>query len=167
MLKNFYLLPILLAVLICNGCSKENRPADLPALYPVTITFTLDGQPLADALVNLHTEDTAIAKWTIGSYTDAEGKAIIVTHGQFRGAPAGKFKVCVKKTTLPGDEDSRNRERSSEFVVDFSPAQQPPGMPIVTNHVHAEFGKQETTPLEIEVSASKKMLNLTFDVHKP
>ena len=162
MLKPFYLLTIIPALLVFGGCTKENRPDDMPPLYPVTITFTLDGQPLAGALVNLHTEDKAVEKWTIGSYTDENGKAIIVTHGQFRGSPAGKFKVCVKKSEIEGDSTPKE---PTGLVFDTTPT--PTRMPKMINHVHAEYGKKETTPLEIEVPASKKMLNLTLSVHKP
>ncbi|MCL2624324.1 MAG: hypothetical protein FWD31_11735, partial [Planctomycetaceae bacterium] len=98
MLKPFYLLTIIPALLVFGGCTKENRPDDMPPLYPVTITFTLDGQPLAGALVNLHTEDKAVEKWKTASYTASNVNIIIVTHGQFRGSPASKIKVCVKKS---------------------------------------------------------------------
>ncbi len=164
-MKLFYPLALILAAFVFNGCSKENRPDDLPKLYPVTLTFTLDGRPLDNALVNLVTEDKTISKWTVGSVTDAEGKAIIVTHGQFRGAPAGKFKVCVKKTELSGGQAPQKSQ--TEFVVDLSPSSLPKGMPKMINHVDPVFGDVKTTLLEIEVPASRKMTNLTLDVNKP
>ena len=165
--KHFYPLTIILVLLICNGCSKENRPDDLPKLYPVTLTITIDGKPLGGALVNLFTEDQSISKWTIGGYTNAEGKLILATHGQFRGAPAGKFKVCVRKSELEGSpgmqEDSRPRS-----VIDPVPmAGMGGGMPKTIELVAPKFGSKTSTPLEIEVPASKKMLNLTLEVHKP
>ncbi|MCL2118549.1 MAG: Ig-like domain-containing protein [Planctomycetaceae bacterium] len=166
--KFFYPLTIILALLVCYGCSKENRPDDLPQLYPVTLTITMDGQPLENALVNFFAEDKAISKWTVGSITDSHGKAIIVTHGQFRGAPAGKFKVCVRKTEMP-DVPTSQDDKEMGNIASFFPGQESGmrGVPVPINHVHADFGKRETTPLEIEVSTSKKMLNLTLDVHKP
>ena len=160
MIKNFYLFPVLSVILVCSGCSGDNRPEGLPTLYPVTLTILLDDKPIEGALVFLHTEDPAIKKWTVGSYTNAEGKAIIVTHGQFQGAPAGKFKVCVSKQEVPGETQSDGGNPFGSTVVETG--FQPP-----VHHVAPVFGKQETTPLEIEVPASKKMLNLTFEVHKP
>ncbi|MCL2622354.1 MAG: hypothetical protein FWD31_01705 [Planctomycetaceae bacterium] len=110
----------------------------------------------------LYTEDKAIANWTIGSVTDADGKAIIVTHGQFRGAPAGKFKVCVSKRELP------RSSMGSDMPSIVGPQIQPTaGMPQVIEHVDPIFGKPESSPLEIEVSPQRKMMVVTLNVHKP
>jgi len=147
---------------VCNGCSNENRPDGLPPLFPVTLTILLDDQPIDSALVILYTEDKAIANWTIGSVTDADGKAIIVTHGQFRGAPAGKFKVCVSKRELP------RSSMGSDMPSIVGPQIQPTaGMPQVIEHVDPIFGKPESSPLEIEVSPQRKMMVVTLNVHKP
>lgn len=162
--KLFYPLPIILASLVCSGCHRENRPADLPKLYPVILNITADEQPLTNALVVLYAENEAIAKWTVGSVTDAEGKAIIVTHGQFQGAPEGKFKVCVRKTEMEGAEAKR-QEGQTGLVGGLSPA--PTQMPKMTNYVDSVFGDPKTTTLEIEVPASKKTTTLTLNVHKP
>ena len=161
MIKNFYLFPVLLVILVCSGCSGENRPEGLPALYPVTLTILLDDKPIEGALVFLHSEDPAIKKWTVGSYTNAEGKAIVMTHGQFQGAPAGKFKVCVSKQEVPGGPppgEGGNSIGSTVVETGF----QPP-----VHHVAPVFGKRETTPLEIEVLPNRKMLELTLEVHGP
>ena len=159
--KLFYLLSFVLAVVVCSGCSTENRPPGLPPLHPVTLTFLLEDQPLDNALVILYPENEAFANWTVGSYTDTSGKAIIVTHGQFRGAPAGKFKVCVSKNALP---DPRKRE-NGKVVFDLGSETK---MPASINHVDPKFGKRETTPLEIEIPATgSKATNLTLQVHKP
>jgi len=160
MLKKCYLSPIFLVILVCIGCSGENRPADLPVLYPVTLTILLDDQPLENAMVVLHTDDVSIAKWTVGSYTNAAGEAIIMTHGQFRGAPAGKFKVCVSKQELPGAP-------TEDLTVIGSTVQPGMGMPTVIHHVDPIFGKRETTPLEVEVPPQRKTTTLTLNVHKP
>lgn len=157
---------MILLLLVC-GCSNENRPKDLPKLYPVILNILLDDQPLNDALVTLYTENRDIAKWSVGSVTDADGKAIIMTHGQFHGAPAGKFKVCVKKTKVEGEEESKPKEPQTGFVVDLSQSQQPMGMPKMINYVDPLFGNPESTTLEIEVPESKKMTTLTLNVHKP
>ena len=162
--KHFYTLPLILAFLVCSGCSGENRPPGLPALYPVTLTIMLDGQPLADALVFLHPEDQAIANWTVGSYTDAEGRAIIVTHGQFRGAPAGKFKVCVSKMEIPSSPAAQDAEvgHIGQMSVPVG------GMPTPIRHVAPIFSNQETTPLEIEiVPQGRRMTEFTLEVHRP
>jgi hypothetical protein len=141
----FYLLIIIPILLACGGCSRDNRPADIPRLFPVTLLITLDDQPLDDALVVLHMENGPDAKWTVGSRTNTAGQAIITTHGQFRGAPAGKFKVCVSKSE--GIEEN--------------------GRPKLVQYVDPLFGDPKSTPLEIEVSAAGKVTNSTLKVHKP
>ena len=166
MLKNdFYFLPVIAVIFVVAGCSGEKRPPDLPKLYPVTLTITMDGQPLEDALVNLYTEDQSISKWTVGSTTNAEGKAVIVTHGQFRGAPEGKFKVCVRKVELEGEQQILENSQSG-LVVD-SPGVGT-GMPKTIEHVDPKFGSRATTTLEIEIiPQGKKMTEITLNVHGP
>jgi len=171
--KHFYPLPIILAMFVCGGCSNEYRPSDLPPLFPVTLTFLLDGQPLDKAMVTLHTEDQTIAKWTIGGETDADGKAMIVTHGQFRGAPAGTFKVCVLKQTFPGQKQTLPDEpltvenvMASVVGGDVRPLSVSE-MPVPTYLVDPLFSTPEGTPMEIEVAPQKKGVALTFDVHAP
>lgn len=162
MQKLIYLATIIPALLVFGGCTKENRPDDLPKLYPVTLTIMLDGQPLPQALVNLHTDDQAITKWTVGSYTDDNGKAIIVTHGQFRGSPAGKFKVCVRKTEIEGDSAPKE---PTGLVFDTGPV--PTGMPKMIEYVDSLFSNKETTPLEVEILPQGKTQTFQIDVHKP
>jgi len=159
--KNFFLLANLFwAVLVCIGCSREDRPADLPTLYPVTLTILLDGQPLEGALVVLHAEEESIAKWTVGGYSDDSGKVTIVTHGQFHGSPAGTFKVCVSKQELPGAP-------TGNLSIVGTTVQPRMRMPAPIHYVDSVFGKRETTPLKIEVPPQRKMTALTLDVHKP
>jgi len=160
MQKNHYsTLTMILVLLLCIGCSDAKRPKDLPRLYPVTLTITMDDKPLADAFVMLYTDNMADAKWTVGGRTDAEGKAMIVTHGQFHGAPAGKFKVCVTK--------SEESEVAPERVLAFEPTDGTTmGFARPKQLVDPLFADSKSTPLEIDVSP-KGVTNLTLSVHKP
>ena len=160
--QHFYPLLIVLAIFVCGGCSKENRPRDLPPLFPITLTFLLDGQPLDNAMVMFYTENQAIAKWTVGGITDAEGKAIIVTHGQFHGVPAGTFKVCVSKRVFPDEPDEN--VVASIVGSEIRPMGK---MPVPIDHVDPLFCKPENTPLKIEIAPQKKMMAQTFNVHGP
>jgi len=145
MQKNpFCFLAMILILFAHAGCSRDNRPKDLPRLFPATLTVTLDEQPLADAIVTLYPENEADARWTVGGWTDSNGKATIVTHGQFHGSPAGKFKVGVTKSEAKGSGPSLR----------------------VTHLVDPVFADPQKTPLEIEVS-SKGTTNLTLSVYKP
>ena len=164
----FQTLFVILAFFLCSGCSDGNRPADLPRLFPVTLHIQLDGQPLPEALVLLHSENEKISKWTVGGYTDADGKTFLVTHGQFRGAPAGRFKVCVSKQGAPPEiqelfDANRNSMAPSNLAIDMSMT-----MPKQIEHVDSLFRSPESTPLEIEISPKgKKTVTFTLEVHKP
>ena len=146
MSRTFYPLTMGLILLAWCGCSRDNRPEDIPRLYPVTLTIMLDDRPLDNAIVMLYAESGADAQWTVGSQTDTQGQAIIMTHGQFSGAPAGKFKVCVSKSSVDGEGT----------------------MLKLTHDVDPLFGDPTTTPLEIEISPKgKATTSLTLNVHKP
>lgn len=82
------------------GCGGPKKPADLPDLYPVKITVIQDGQPLEGASIMLNDPSLQV-RFVMGGQTDAKGVAEIKTDGQFPGAPAGEFKVTVRKTTKP------------------------------------------------------------------
>ena len=90
----FSFLGILLFSLFC-GCGQP-RPEGLPDLYPVTLKFTQEGAPCADAFVTLISESGV--PWTVGGRTDAGGSVTLQTHGRYLGAPAGKYKITVTKT---------------------------------------------------------------------
>ena len=149
---------------VCGGCSNEYRPGDLPPLFPVTLTILRDGQPLDHAMVTLYTENPSIVKWTIGGETDADGKAVIVTHGQFHGAPAGAFKVCVLKREypqIPAERDAAPMPSVGGAIPQAGPI--PPPIDLVD----PLFFSPESTPLEIEIPRQKKGVALTLNVHAP
>lgn len=159
--KPLHALTIILMFLGCYGCSNDNRPKDLPRLYPVTLTITLEDQPLDNAHVSLYAENVSDAKWTVGCRTDSQGKAVIMTHGQFRGSPAGKFKVCVRKS----ESESADTQADTSLSV-YGPTGTGSVMPKITNLVDPLFADPKSTPLEIEVSPKGTTIQ-TFNVHKP
>jgi hypothetical protein len=75
-------LAIVLLIVGCGGGTK---------LYPVEGVVTLDGEPLEGATVTFQSENTIAA-----GLTSASGKFRLITNGQ-EGAPAGTYKVVVKK----------------------------------------------------------------------
>jgi len=121
------------------GCGSD-RPADLPELHPLTIEVTQDGKPLEGATVSLYAEGS---KWAVGAGTDATGKAVILTLGEYKGAPAGTYKVCVTKELI---------ETSGEITDD------PMAPPVMTENfdlVDPVYKSPETTTLEVEVVAGE------------
>jgi len=156
-------LMIVLGLSVLFGCSGQHRPKDLPKLTPATITFTQDGKPLEKAMVFLYAENPEIAKWTVSSNTNANGEAILVTHGQFQGAPAGKFKVCVVKCEDAGSSDEPDPHAGLVFSGMDSATM---GRPRLIHHVDPAFGDPQSTPLEVEIPA-KGRATFTLDVNKP
>lgn len=152
MRKIVVLLVVILAVTFVVGCNDQ-RPSDLPQLYPCSIVITQEGKPLDGAVVNFVAMEATNAKYQASAITDADGKAVVATYG-FAGVPAGRYKVCVWKTIVEGVTQRTNQD--GELVVSG-------GSEYST--VEPEYAKSETTPLEIEVTG-KKMPPTSLDVGK-
>ena len=154
---------VLLVTVLMTGCG-EKRPAGMPRLYPVSLTITQEGTPLAGAVVQLIPENSAHAQWGPGGMTDASGVAELRTNGPYKGAPLGKYKVIVTKSEIE------------------SPPSPPPKGPGVTredvgkyqtmlnrlkayNYVETQYGSATDTPLHVEITA--KVKTYTLDAGKP
>ena len=130
------------------GCGPK-LPDGMPKLNPTTITVIQDGQPLAEAMVTLKAVDES-SKWTSGGMTDAKGVATIVTHGQYKGVPAGKYKVAVAKTLgegtppPPSPIDAESARIYQEYVDSGATYEE-------FFVVAEEYRLVDTTPLEVEV----------------
>jgi prepilin-type N-terminal cleavage/methylation domain-containing protein/prepilin-type processing-associated H-X9-DG protein len=130
------------AVLSCelSGCG-EPKPDGLPKLYPISLKFTQEGEPLTEAAVVLLPQDGN--KWSSGGATDAKGVATLGTHGKFAGVPVGKYKLLVQK---------------QEVVPKGAKAPDPLGAygPVdVYDLVNPDYFILDKTPLAIEVVPGK------------
>jgi len=92
--------------------------------------------------------------WTIGGKTDDQGIVALWTHGKFRGAPAGTFKVAVEKVVNEGEAEmleAANRE-------DFAAANR-----IQVNSfsfVEEKYTTVGTTPIEIEITPKSRTIEI-------
>ena len=143
---------IMISMLLFAGCGGELKPDGLPKLYPLTLTLTQDGTPLAGASVALFADDGE-AKWTIGGTTDASGKMSPMTHGKFPGIPDGTYKVCVRKI-----EAVAPAERSGD-------SESQPVNSVEYDLVDIRLQSPVTTTLTLEAGPGKK--SATLDVGKP
>ena len=141
--KKVLRLSVLCAVAFCAafaGCGGEPEPEGLPKRYPVTLTFTQEGEPCVEAIVTLFPESDS--PWGTGGITDANGSVKVQTHGKFPGAPAGKYKVTVSKTESgpvgPAPVDMFTTQITQTF-----------------NLINPEYAAPATTTLTVEVEASK------------
>jgi len=153
----------LLLIVSMSGCSQDRvPPPGLPRLYQCVITLTQGGEPLAGAMVTLHTQGTSL-DWTVNGKTDEKGVAIIFTDGYFRGAPAGEYKVTVDKL-----------ESVTPAMPDVLPTN-PLELERLYNRLEAEtkeyryvepiYVRVDSTPLSIAVDTRRTMAS--FDVGKP
>ena len=149
----------LLVFLLLCGCSKEPLPEGMPPLHPVELTFLQEGQPLAEAIVKLYPQDTALQRWESGGITDADGKVTMFTLGRYSGAVAGKCKITVSKTDR--DPSSFTGELTDARAEEYARAEDARR---VYDLVEPKYGNPQTTDLEIEVVSGKNAQQ--FDVGK-
>ena len=148
--------------LVALGCGQKT-PDGMPPLQPTTLTITQDGSPVADAMITLKALDGG-NNFTSGGTTGANGAANLVTHGQYKGVPEGKYKVAVSKIVGEGtppppspiDEESarvwKEYQDSGATYEEF-------------NVIDTKYSVIETTDLEIEVVKGKN--DLTLEVGAP
>ncbi|MDO5308667.1 MAG: hypothetical protein Q4G03_04140 [Planctomycetia bacterium] len=150
---------LLLIALMCVGCGKAKKPAGMPDLFPTTITVTLDGKGLEDATVTLIPGEKS--SYIPSGVTDKSGKVEIKTSGQFKGAPAGDYKIIVSAPEQidygeagppPTDPDALekwNRSVDPTKFKRFSP-------------IEVKYTDPSQTPLTITIASGKN--EQTFDL---
>jgi len=152
---------LFLSFLLPVGCNSGSRPDGLPKLYPVTLRLEQDGKPLAGATVILSSE----IKWSCGGISDDNGVVQVRTHGQFSGAPLGRYKVAVSKIKSSGTavdvSGTKSFTEMRELEAQAVKEQQTTGdFGSTTYFVERQFSSPATTPLEIEVVAGKNDFKL-------
>jgi hypothetical protein len=135
-----YITITLLLVLFAAGCGQK-MPDGMPPLYPCKITVLRDGQPLSATEVKIYPVEKPAKDWSTAGITGQNGIIDMYTNGNYRGVPAGKYKVVVVKETVE-DEGKIYYYR--------------------VNTVDMQYSSAETTPLEIEVT--KRGITQTFEV---
>jgi 5-hydroxyisourate hydrolase-like protein (transthyretin family) len=144
----------LIVVLLFAGCGHSSRPADLPKLFPCTVTVTQDGKPLADAVVKLVTQAEDGAKYNPVAVTGEDGKIALSTYG-FPGVPVGKYKVVIVKN-IDDDIVYRTDDAGEKVTVSYK----------TYRTIEKQFSDAKTTPYEMEVTTKSKNIDITCDVGK-
>ncbi|MDR0335596.1 MAG: hypothetical protein LBI18_00730 [Planctomycetaceae bacterium] len=149
MFKPFcYVVFLCLCVPFLSGCNQSQRPAGLPPLHPCTITVTQNGEPIADVSVQLVSKEESV--WSVTGITDTSGNAILVTFGQFRGAPVGDYKVVLSKRL------TETNTPASEYVS---------GITQVYSLIDVKYTDSETSPLEMSVKKGRNAMS--FEIGSP
>lgn len=138
---------IVFTCLFLFGCGQP-KPDGLPKLVDVTLKFTQNEMPLVEASVSLYgTEDSA--GFRIGGTTDKNGTVVLHTHGKYKGAPKGKYKIRIMKTeTDPAP--SMPKAGTPEFSAYIQQLKKNP--PKTYTLVEKQYTDLKTTPLEIEIT---------------
>jgi len=149
-MKNYLFVSMLCLSLVCfSGCGGKQKPTDLPPLFPVKITVIQDGKPLEKAVVSLSADGTKV-RFTIGGITDQNGVATLKTDGEWPGAPAGKYKICINKTVVPEPdpgEDALSREEQNAKAAERNK--------LTKSVVNSKFSRPNSTTFSIEVTDSR------------
>jgi hypothetical protein len=161
-------------VLSVPGCGGKKLPPGMPDLYPATITITQENQPLGDAIVMLASADKSV-QWSAVARTNAQGVAILETGGQYKGVPAGTYKVTVTKQEIERPPDPYadapdpkvDQDKYQEWYMknEAKIAAASRVQPKVTSVVDLVYDSVEKTPLTVTVEAKKKN-DFTLDVGK-
>jgi hypothetical protein len=87
---------------VVAGCG--GKASDLPKLAPVAGTVTLDGKPLAKAMVAFIPTGSTRGTGANG-HTDNAGKYELAARSGEKGAPAGEYRVAITKLVMPDGSD--------------------------------------------------------------
>ncbi|MDR0611864.1 MAG: Ig-like domain-containing protein [Planctomycetaceae bacterium] len=149
MFKPFrYVVSLCLCVSFLSGCHQSLRPKGLPPLHPCTITVTQNGNPVADVSVQLVSKEESV--WPVTGTTDTSGNAVLVTYGQFQGAPVGDYLVVLsKRLTEP-------KTPVNEYVS---------GVTEVYSLIDTQYTQPETSPLEMSVKKGRN--TMSFEIGSP
>jgi hypothetical protein len=150
------LVPFLSALVFVAGCGQK-LPDGMPKLYPVTISVTQDGTPLAGANVVL----SGTHQWVSVGTTDAQGNAVLYTQGNYPGVPEGISKVAVTKIGEEGSEPPP-KPFSAESERIYNEYQKSGKKYKQFNVTPVQYRKAETTPLQVEIK--KGIKNVTVNV---
>ena len=101
---------MVLAVALASTCACRSRPGDQPDLGTVTGVVTMDGAPLAGALVSFAPEEGRASQ----AVTDAEGRYELVYVGNTKGAKVGPHKVYI--TTYIADDSDPDARKIKETI---------------------------------------------------
>ena len=148
------------ALLLLSGCGGQNRPSDLPPLYPCTVTVTQDGKPLGEGIVTFVSTDTSF-KWAVFAQLNTSGTGKVFTQGLYSGAPEGEYKVVISKQETISEQIGPAIVRQGEFGEETTT----PTILTVYSLVEKDYTDAATTPLSITVA--RKGNDQKFDCGKP
>ena len=143
------------------GC-EQPKPEGLPPLQKTTLVLQQDGSPLVGASVSLYSEDKSI-KWSVGGVSNNAGEVSVKTHGQYLGAPLGKYVVLVTKQEFTKSSLPETAPLDAAEYAEWQRQRDAEVLPVY-DLVDPKFGNPKTSPLKIDISKGAK--SETFDCGK-
>ncbi len=140
------------------GCAQQDRPPGMPDLFPCTLTFTQNGQPLVEATIEVVGVDST--EWSAGGLTDQAGRVELVTYGQFPGVREGRHKVVVNKRESEASEAVEEMEGGIVLSGGGS------SLPTEYTLVDQQYTSAASTPLTIEITSGGEHEE-TFELGAP
>ena len=133
---------MLFVILTIAGCGKSKKPSEV--VHPTTGVVTLDGQPLAGAIItflpqNAEFPDTVRPK----ANSSDDGKFVGRTYAEGDGLPEGEYKVLVLR---------------------FPPIVSSNGASSGPNDLPMKYARKETTDLVASIKGPKS--EITLDLKK-
>ena len=142
-LKNLFLLIAAAGACVASSGCGQKLPEGIPDLVPVTLVLTQEGAPLDEATVSCIPVDSAKSRWSCGGTTDAKGELPLSTLGQYKGVPAGEYKVVVMKMLIENPPQTRDDPPGQRYRL-----------------VPEEYESADATPLTFTASKGQKRVEL-------
>ncbi len=142
------------AALLSSGCGSS-----YPATAPVSGKVTLEGEPVIKGTIMFYPEDGRPAMGDI----QPDGTYQLRTFAEADGALPGKHQVTIKSTEVVGGHQPESFEE--EVAMGTEAGGQPTTAGELKWLVPPEYARQETSPLEAEVTLGKEN-EFNFDLKR-
>ena len=153
--KTFLGLLAVSAVLFVSGCGQK-LPDGMPKLFSTKVVVKYaDGTGVPGATVLLIPNDSSVKDWSSGGTTGEDGSIDLFTRGQYKGVPAGSYKVTVKKLATENTEPVEAELDAESYKKALQQYNNPSGPDPMVNYalIDPTFANPESTTLELTVEA--------------
>ena len=150
-IKRIFSLLLIFSFGLLSGCGGKKLPDGMPKLYPVSISVTQEGKPLADASISFRYPNNS-APWAVGGQTDTAGKAKLYTNG-YPGAPLGQFNVVIFKQDNVGLKERGEAEGRLDPDAGKIKVR-------IWSCVEPQYNDPNKTPIHVEITEKTKTVDI-------
>ena len=157
--RSVAILSLCLVVLLSLGCNKKR----LKGLVPAQGVVTLNGEPVADAMIMFTPVKIGTQATTAATTTDAKGAFKMSTVDPGDGVFPGEYRVTVVKDEFQGGltlEQARINSQNPDEARKNGPIEEA----TVIHHLPAKYGDINTTDLTVTIpEAGLKNIALSLE----